>query len=112
MSRCAPSPPPAEWSMKVSSALLVGSLGAVLVGCSRPAPPGGPPVNPKPVPEAVTISRQFPLSGVTAGPLPAPRPPEPPPPTQAGRDLRAYYQDAKKEPAWKDAVRQLAAAEP
>src|SRR5947209_917451 len=112
MSRSAPSPPSAELTMRIASALLAGSVGLALIGCSRPAPPAAMTVNPKPPTEVVALNQQFPLSGVTHGPLPAPRPQEPPPATRAGRDLRAYYQDDKKEPPWKDAVRQLAAAEP
>jgi hypothetical protein len=67
--------------------------------------------NPKPAPEVVAIDRQFPLYGMSRGPLLTPRPQEPSA-TRAGRDLRAYYQDATKEPAWKAAVGRLAAAEP
>jgi hypothetical protein len=34
-----------------------------------------------------------------------------PPANQAAKDLRAYYEDEKKEPAWQDAIRRLSAAD-
>jgi hypothetical protein len=69
--------------------------------------------NPKLSPEVEALNRQFPLYGVSRGPLASPRPVEAPAAaTQAAKDLRAYYSDDKQEPAWKAAVRRLAAADP
>jgi hypothetical protein len=98
--------------MRIASALLIALLSVGLAGCSRTSPSPALAVNPKPAPEVVALNQDFPLYGVSHGPLIAPRPQEPPPATQAARDLRAYYQDSKKEPVWKEAVRQLSAAEP
>jgi hypothetical protein len=99
-------------AMRITFALLVGFASTIVAGCSRPGVPSARIVNPKPAPEVVALNQQFPLYGASRGALPVITPiPEPPPVTQAARDLRAYYADAKKEPPWKASTRLLSSAE-
>jgi hypothetical protein len=96
--------------MRRETAVFVGSLSLVIAGCSRQGTPFSEPLNPTPSPEVVALNQQFPLYGASRRTLAVARPRDDlAPATEAARELRVYYADGKKEPAWKDAVRLLSA---
>src|SRR5437660_6162879 len=99
--------------MNAASALLANFLALAVTGSFQvPAPPPGA-AKTKPLPDLPVRNHRLPLSGISRGPLSSPRPAtEARPGTQAAKDLLAYYKDQKREPPWKDAVRQLSATEP
>jgi hypothetical protein len=96
--------------MRTLFARIVGITAILVAGCSRPGSPFAENLNPTPSPEVVALNQQFPLYGASRRTLVVARPRDVPgPATEAARHLRGYYADSKKEPAWKDSVRLLAA---
>src|SRR5690349_1316187 len=99
--------------MRSIALALLGILLAVAVAAYlQLVPPTPEALKRKLFPQPAPTVQKLRLSGVSGAPLvvsPAVRVARPA--TPAARELLAYYQDQQKEPAWREAVRRLAAAE-